>query len=88
LCEPKRLDLWWDARVERAEPEGPLVAGQTLRGSSRAFAHNFPLLWNIEEVDAANGRLRMTVHLPFGILNHVTLKVAPLDERTSRLSFG
>jgi hypothetical protein len=88
LAEPERLDLWWDAHIERAEPEGPLSAGQKLHGSSRAFARRFPLTWDIEEVDEAKGLLRMLVRMPFGIVNHVTLKVLPLDERRSRLSFG
>jgi hypothetical protein len=88
LAEPERLDLWWDARVERAEPEGPLSAGQKLYGSSRALARRFPLAWDIEEVNAGAGVLRMLVHMPFGIRNHVTLRVTPMGERQSRLSFG
>lgn len=88
LSHPKHLDAWWNACVERADPDGPLASGQQLQGSSRAFMHTFRLSWDVEEVDAARGLLRMTVHLPAGLVNHVTVKVSPVDARTSRLSFG
>jgi hypothetical protein len=42
-----------------------------------------PLSWDIEEEDAAHRRLRMTVHLPFGVVNHVTLKVASANVSAS-----
>jgi uncharacterized protein YndB with AHSA1/START domain len=88
LAEPRRLDLWWDARVERADPDGPMAAGQHIAAVTRAFGRTFQLSFDVVEVDAAKRRLRITAHLPLGITDHATLTVTPLGAASSRLSFG
>ncbi len=86
LSEPRRFDLWWDAKVDRVEPEGPMAAGQRIFASTRELGRRFALIFDVEEVTP--NRLRLRAQMPFGIVDHVTLTVAPLDERTSRLTFG
>jgi hypothetical protein len=88
LAEPRHLDLWWDARVERSDPEGPLTPGQRIQASTQAIGRRVRVWFDVEEVDAANRRLRLTAYLPLGIVDHATLTVAPLGTRRSRLSFG
>ena len=88
LAAPERLDLWWDARVERVEPPGPMAAGQRIDASSRAFGHRFRVWFTVDAVDAASRRLQLTAHLPFGIVDQATLSVTPIDATASRLSFG
>jgi len=44
LYDPRRMDLWWDARVEHVEPEGPMAPGQRItadvaRRRVRILAH-------------------------------------------------
>src|SRR5579859_7147258 len=85
LSEPRRLDLWWDARVVRAEPDGPMAAGQHIEATARGLGRTFVISFDVVEVDVAQRRLRITAHLPLGITDHATLTVTPLDGKRSRL---
>jgi hypothetical protein len=88
LAEPRRLDLWWDARVQKAEPDGPLAPGQRLYATTRALGHTFRLCFDVKGVDARRRQLCLAVHLPLGIINHATLTAQEIDGRSCRLSFG
>ncbi|HEY2745711.1 MAG TPA: SRPBCC family protein [Polyangia bacterium] len=88
LAAPERFDSWWDAHVERVEPPGTLAAGQRIEASTRAFGRRFAVWFAVEEVDAAARRVRITAHLPLGLIDHATISVVPLDDEWSRLSFG
>jgi carbon monoxide dehydrogenase subunit G len=88
LHDPRRMDLWWDARVERVEPEGPMTPGQRITATTRELGHTFHLTFDVKEVDVARRRVRILAHLPFGVTDDATFTVTPLGEGTSRLSFG
>ena len=84
LRDPRALDAWWDARLVRATPEGPLSAGQHLEASASGLAVRFDVL----EVDEAARQLRMHVELPLGIADEVTITVVPIDAGRCRVSYG
>jgi hypothetical protein len=88
LAEPERLDLWWDAHVERVDPPGPMAAGQRIDASTRALGRRFRVWFSVDAVDATSRRLQLTAHLPLSIVDHATLSVTPIDATASRLSFG
>jgi uncharacterized protein YndB with AHSA1/START domain len=88
LADPRRMDLWWDARVESVEPEGPMAPGQRITATTRELGCTFHLSFEVKEVDAAKRRVRLLAHLPFGVTDDATFTVTPLGDTTSRLSFG
>lgn len=88
IADPHKLDLWWDARVQTVDPDGPMVAGQRITATTRAFAHTFHPHFLVEEVDAARHRVRITAWLPFGLIDRATITCTPAGPSRSRLSFG
>jgi hypothetical protein len=88
LREPRQLDRWWDARVVQATPPGPLCAGQRLDTETRALGRTFALRIDVEAVDVPRHQVRMTAHLPLGLVDRATITVVPLGERRCRVSFG
>ena len=87
LFEPAHLDEWWDAKVRRVTPAGPLSAGQRIEASTGPFGM-FSVTLEVLEVDPAAHRLCYLSRLPFGITNHQTTVLAPLGPDRCRISFG
>jgi len=87
LDAPSRFDAWWDARVLEATPPGPLTPGQHIEARAKG---PFParVQCDVTAVDAAEHRIQMTVRLPFGIIDHFTLTVAPIGRDRSFVRFG
>ncbi len=88
LSEPRQLDRWWDAHVVQATPPGPLAPGQRIDAETRALGHTFAMRIDVEAVDPPRHQVRMTAHLPLGVVDHATITVVPLGERRCRVSFG
>jgi uncharacterized protein YndB with AHSA1/START domain len=88
LQSPRHLDQWWDAKVLRAEPDGPLEPGQRIEAVTREIGITFKVWFHVDEVEPAEHRLRLAVHLPFGIINHAAITVTQLGPAVSRLTFG
>ena len=88
LREPRQLDQWWDAHVVQATPPGPLAPGQRIDAETRALGRTFAVYFDVEAVDTSRHQVRMTAHLPFGVVDHATITVMPLAERRCRVSFG
>jgi hypothetical protein len=87
LRDPARLDLWWDARVLRSTPPGPLAPGQHIEARAKGLLP--ARIWfDVTAIDDALHRLQMTAHLPLGIVDHVTLTIAPLGPERCLLRFG
>ncbi len=87
LFDPARLDEWWDARLRRVTPGGPLAAGQRIEGTTGPLGL-FAFSWDVLEVDPAAYRLRMLIRVPFGVANDETVTMAPLGRDRCRIGFG
>jgi len=87
LREPARLDAWWDARMLRATPPGPLAPGQHIEARAKGL---IPARIQIEvtAVDEAQHRLEMTARFPLGLVDRFTLIVTPLGPDRCRVQFG
>ncbi len=68
LLDPARLDEWWDAKVRRVTPAGPLSPGQRIDFSAGPLGM-FTGAFDVLEVDPGSHRLRAFIRLPFGITN-------------------
>jgi uncharacterized protein YndB with AHSA1/START domain len=88
LTAPGEFDSWTDARLVAAEPPGPARAGQRLRLVTRALGRAFRVDMNVLEVDAERRRLRLLIHLPFGLVNDETITLAPAGESRTIVRFG
>jgi uncharacterized protein YndB with AHSA1/START domain len=87
LTTPEGYPAWIDAELLRAEPPGAAVEGQTVFFRTRALGRWWPVSFLVGAVDARRS-LELTVHLPFGILNHEHITLLALGERQSRVAFN
>jgi uncharacterized protein YndB with AHSA1/START domain len=89
LEDPRRFGEWSDGElVGRAEPDGPLVAGQRFVLGTRALGKAFRVPIEIVEASAEKRRVAFVSHLPFGLVNRGVLSWVPLENGHTRLSFG
>jgi len=84
---PEGFDAWWDARVLRAEPPGPFAPGQRVVARAKG-AIPARIRFEVVEVDAAAHRLRLLAHLPFGVVDHMTITVAARGPDRAFVRFG
>jgi hypothetical protein len=87
LFDPARLDEWWDAKVRRVAPEGPLAPGQRIEGMTGPFGM-FAFSWDVLEVDSSGHRLHLLIRVPFGIVNDETVTMTSQGPDRCRISFG
>ncbi len=73
---------------ERVDPPGPLQPGQTLLFSGAAFGRRLYLTMEIGAMDEQKGVIDMRVLLPFGIVNHEHMSLAPVPDGSCRVQFG
>ena len=45
LVDSGKLDLWWDAKLQRVRPVGTMVPGQLIDAAPRGFFTNFQIDW-------------------------------------------
>lgn len=88
LAQPSKYDTWWDAHLERSEPEGPAVAGQRIYATSRAFGRQWDVTFVIKAVDPEKHRIQLDVTLPLGIIDHATITCTPIDAASCRVQYG
>jgi hypothetical protein len=87
LVDPGKLDLWWDAKLQRVNPAGTMVPGQVIEAAPHGFK-KFHIELAVKEVDHLLHRLRLVVSLPLGITDHATISCMSLGEGRCRVSFG
>jgi hypothetical protein len=87
LVDPGKLDLWWDAKLQRVNPAGMMVPGQVIDAAPHGFK-KFRIELVVKEVDHVQHRLRLFVSLPLGITDHATISCMSLGENRCRVSFG
>lgn len=77
LTDVDRIGDWADAELVAAEPPGRPVPGQRVLLHTRELGLTFSVTWDILEVDPEAHRLRIDIFVPFGIVNHETVTMAP-----------
>jgi uncharacterized protein YndB with AHSA1/START domain len=87
LVDPGKLDLWWDAKLQRVNPGGTMVPGQIIDAAPHGFK-KFHIGLVVKEVDHVQHRLSLVVSLPLGITDHATILCMSLDANRCRVSFG
>lgn len=87
LVDPGKLDLWWDAKLQRVNPAGTMVPGQVIDAAPHGFK-KFHIGLVVKEVDHVQHRLSLVVSLPLGITDHATISCMSLDTNRCRVSFG
>jgi hypothetical protein len=81
LTNPSRLG--WVAQVIDA-PERPLRAGDRVRFSASL---GLRVTWNVLAVEPIR-QMALDIAMPFGIANHMTVVISPIDAETCRVTFN
>src|SRR5205823_7288384 len=68
LTRPEGFDVWTDATLVAAEPEGPARAGQRLRLETSALGRHWAVTIDVLDVDPERRLLHFRVDLPFGLV--------------------
>ena len=88
LVDPGKLDLWWDAKLQRVRPVGTMVPGQLIDAAAQGFFKKFHIGLAVKDVNLAQHRLSLMASLPLGITDQVTISCMSLGENRCRVSFG
>ncbi|HEY4026591.1 MAG TPA: SRPBCC family protein, partial [Candidatus Dormibacteraeota bacterium] len=88
LTRPDGFDLWADAIVVGAEPEGPAQPGQLIHLVASALTWRFAVTIEVREVDPDRRRLRFVVELPLGLVNDEVVTMADLGQEGTLVRFG
>jgi uncharacterized protein YndB with AHSA1/START domain len=88
LTRPDGFDLWADALVVSAEPEGRARPGQLVHLVTRALGWSFAVTIEVREVDEERHRLRFLVELPFGVINDQVTTLAAAGDGETLVRFG
>ena len=88
MTRPDGFDLWADAALVAAEPEGSAHPGQELHLVTNALGLTFAVRIEVREVDVERRRLRFLVELPFGVVNDELVTMADTGDGRTLVRFG
>lgn len=88
LSQPAHYSLWADAQLQKIEPDGPAVAGQTVHFTSKALGITWPIVFKVEKVDAERHQLGLYATLPLGLQMRPHVSCTSIDATTSRVQYG
>jgi len=88
LEQPSNYDRWWDAHLKRSVPEGPAVPGQISYATTKALGKQRDVTFVIKSINPARHQLQLDVTLPFGIINHATIRCTPIDAVSCQVQYG
>ncbi len=88
LTRPAHYPEWADAQIQRIEPEGPAVVGQTIHFTSKEFGIKWPIVFKVEKVNAEKHQLGLYTVLPLGLRERPHISCTAIDATTSRLQYG
>ena len=85
LTDPARWGDFFDVRITRVEPAGSAVVGQRFYGESGPRFLHIGLKFEYTEVNVAQHKLGLNVHLPFGITVREDLDCIPISSTQCRV---
>jgi hypothetical protein len=88
LAQPARYAEWADASVERIEPQGPAMVGQTIYLTSKRLGVAWRVIFHVEEVNHTRHLLGLHALFPLGMQMRPRISCAPIDASTCRVQYG
>ena len=88
LSQPAHYSLWADAQLQKIEPDGPAVVGQTVHFTSKALGMKWPIVFTVERVDAERHQLGLHAILPLGLQMRPHVSCTAIDATSSRVQYG
>jgi ligand-binding SRPBCC domain-containing protein len=88
LTTPERLGEWADAEFVRAEPTGPMRAGQKIWLEAPEFGRRWPVTIDVGELDPGRRWIDLRVRLPFGVVNHEHITLAETEAGGTLVRFN
>ena len=88
LMYPAEYGRFWDLTVDRVEPEGPAVVGQTFVGWSSALGRRWRIDGAIQEVDAERHQILFRMAYPFDVVSTNRLMCTPTGEQRCLVRVG
>jgi uncharacterized protein YndB with AHSA1/START domain len=88
VTRPEGFDLWTDARLVSADPDGRASAGQELHLVTRALGWSFAVGISVRDVDPERHRVGLLVALPFGVVNDQVMTLTEAGEGRTLVRFG
>lgn len=87
LTNPADWGTFYDIRVLRVEPPGPMVAGQRLIGETGPRWLHLGVSFEYGLVDEVHRKLEFNGRLPLGVTVHESLDCVPLTENRCRVNY-
>jgi hypothetical protein len=87
LADPGNYDRWADAELVRAAPPGHVREGQVIELRTRELWRWWHVRFDIGHVQPEHS-IEVTVHLPFGTVNHEEIVLTPVDPERTRVTFN
>jgi hypothetical protein len=88
LVHWERYSEWADVQVERLEPEGPAIVGQTIYFTGKAFGRTLRFIFKIEAINPERHQLDLHAFFPLGLQEIPHIACNPIDATTCRVQYG
>ncbi len=88
LTQLAHYSAWADAQLQRIEPDGPAVVGQTIHFTSRTLAMRWRIIFTVEMVNPTKRQLGLHAIFPLGLQIKPLISCTPLDATSSLLRYG
>jgi hypothetical protein len=88
LVQWERYAEWADVQVERSEPEGPAVVGQTIYFKGVVLSRALHFTFKVEEIDPERYQLGLHAFFPLGLQEKPHVSCNPIDATTCRVQYG
>lgn len=88
MAQPAYFAEWIDGRIERIEPEGTMVVGQTIYVTSKGLGRTWQATLTVEKVLPERHQFGMYGVFPFGMRMHEHLSCVAVDDTSCRVQYG
>jgi Polyketide cyclase / dehydrase and lipid transport len=87
LANPQTYDGWADAELVRAQPTGSVSEGHVIEMRTHRLGRWWRVRFDVGRVQPERS-IEMTIHLPFGTINHEQIVLTPVDPERTRVTFN